>query len=85
MSPEQPLLRLVEMMSDEKMKPNCKVKRLKAACCGMENDKVYDAYMLGESYAYVLLPSGEWTSSHWAPGYFEVLTPTTKHKAEIGD
>lgn len=41
-----------------------KVKRLKDACCGMENGKTYEAEVNG-SYIRVQLENGEWTSEHW--------------------
>lgn len=55
-----------------------KVRRLRDACCGMENGRVYTArtrpfWAQCEGYIQVLLPDGTWTSDHWAPGFFEVV------------
>lgn len=49
-----------------------KLKRIKHACCGMEDGRIYEAQG-DNTYASVLLPNGEWTASHWVPGFFEVI------------
>ncbi len=42
-----------------------KVKRLRDACCGMENGKIYTARSdFGGNYVSVQLPNGTWTSDH---------------------
>ncbi len=52
------------------------VKRIKDACCGMENGKFYEAVTNSidyPSYVRVKLPDGTWTTEHWADGFFELI------------
>ena len=52
-----------------------KVKRLTQGCCGMTQGKVYEAKWKSEGfYVCIKLDNGQWTSSHWFPGCFEVIT-----------
>lgn len=54
------------------------VKRITVSCCGMHVGEIYEAEWISKDlYIKVRLPSGEWTSHHYFPGFFEVLNDIT--------
>ena len=64
------------MSKEEPIGDKIRVRRIKDACCGMEDGKTYEAITSCRehpNYVRVKLPDGTWTDSHWTPGYFEVL------------
>lgn len=52
-----------------------KVRRLCLACCGMENDRIYQAVTRDDPerpvHVRVRLPDGTWTTPHAFEGFFE--------------
>lgn len=62
--------------------PTIQVRRTGPECCGMTRDHLYEAVGDVEAYVSVHLPNGNWTSPHFAPGFFAV---TQKDKSDVRD